>query len=208
MKTRHCISASAAILAMVAMAGPVQAVDPYKDLIIEKLSVEQKEWLDILTPSSLPQTPSSSSPVMLTAALDRADGTYRPGEEVALTIETTKDAYVWVFDTGTSGNVHQLFPNEYATDNFIRAGRSVTLPDADAKYQFVVSPPAGFEMLTVFASTDDKPLTQDLIDRETGAGPFLALAGTAASVAKDLQIVIADGHPNSVTHHEVFRIVE
>ena len=151
---------------------------------------------------------SSGNSLRLTTMLDQAEGIYRPGENVALTVKTTNDAYIWVFDTGTSGRVHQLFPNEYAADNFVRAGQSLTLPGAQDDYRFVVSQPAGVELLTVIASPDNKPLTRDLIDRETSAGPFLALLGTAASLSKDLHVAMKQEHPGAVAHHQVFRIVE
>ena len=207
MKTMLLISALAAVLAAVALAGPANAADPYADPY-KDLSIEQRAMVEQVAPTPASTTTSSGNDLRLTTLLDRAEGTYRPGETVALTVETTEDAYIWVFDTGTSGRVHQLFPNEYAADNFVRAGQSLTLPGAQDDYQFVVSQPAGVELLTVIASPNDKPLTQDLIDRETNAGPFLALLGTAASLSKDLNITIMRDHPSAVAHHQVFRIVE
>ena len=198
-------AALAAVL--VALAGsPAGAADPYKDL-----SIEQRTMVEAMPPASsaAPATAAGSGGALaLTTTLDRADGKYRPGESVALTVETSEDAYVWVFDTGTSGRVHQIFPNEHATDNFMRAGQAVTLPGEDAKYQFVAAEPAGVELLTVIASREDTPLTDGLVDRQTGAGPFLALQGTAASVSKDLKITIDKEHPKSAVSHRVFRIVE
>ena len=203
MKTMLRISALTAILAAVALAVPANAADPYKDL-----SIEQRAMVEQVAPTPASTTTLSGNALRLTTLLDRAEGTYRPGENVALTVETTEDAYIWVFDTGTSGRVHQLFPNEYAADNFVRAGQSLTLPDAKDDYQFLVSEPAGVELLTVIASRNNKPLTRDLIDRETSAGPFLALQGTAASLSKDLNITIKRDHPSAVAQHQVFHIVE
>ena len=202
MKTMLCISALAAVLAAVTAAGPAIAADPYKDL-----SIEQRAMVEQVAPAPASTTTSGNS-LSLTTLLDRAEGTYRPGEAVTLTVKSTKDAYIWVFDTGTSGRVHQLFPNEYAADNFVRAGHSLSLPGAQDDYQFVVSQPAGVELLTVVASPNNRPLTQNFIDRETSAGPFLAMLGTAASLSKDLHIAIQQDHPGAVAHHQVFRIVE
>ena len=144
----------------------------------------------------------------MTTKLDRADRSYRPGESVALAVETNQDTYIWVFDTGTSGRVYQLFPNRHAKDHFVRAGQPVTLPAAGARYQFVASEPTDAKLLTVIASSDNKPLTRNLIDRETRAGLFLALQGSAASLSKDLNIAMKRDHPKSVAHHQVFRIVK
>lgn len=209
MNTALRISTLAATLAVLALVGSAHAVDPYKDLNIKRqLSVEQRAIVDIASPQRVTPASTSERAVGLTTTLDRPDGTYKPGETVALTVKSEEDAYIWVFDTGTSGRVHQLFPNKYAKDNFVRANRPLTLPGAGAKYRFVVSQPEGVELLTVIASRDNKPLTRDLIDRKTGAGPFLALQGTAVSVSKDLMITIDRDHPKSAVSHQAFRIVK
>ncbi|MCY4320649.1 MAG: DUF4384 domain-containing protein [Alphaproteobacteria bacterium] len=203
MRTAIRNTALAAGLAAFAVS-PAGAADPYKDL-----SIEQREMVVALPPPPVPAaTAGSGGALALTTTLDRADGRYRPGESVALTLETNEDAYVWVFDTGTSGRVHQIFPNEHATDNFMRAGHAMTLPGEGAQYQFVAAEPTGVELLTVIASRDNTPIADHLVDRNTGAGPFLALQGTAASVSKDLQITIPQKHPKSVVSHQVFRIVQ
>ncbi len=202
MKTTFYITALAAVFAAVALTAPALAVDSYKDL-----SIQQRAMVDQFP--VIPEDGSASEhSLSITTKLDRADGNYRPGEELKLTVETTEDAYIWVFDVGTSGRVHQIFPNKYEEDNFVRAGQSVTLPNADAEYQYIASEPEGVELLTVIASRDKGSLTQDLVDMETRAGPFLALQGNAVSLSKDLHIVIERDHPKSVTHHQIFRILE
>ncbi len=207
MKTALRVSALAAALAAFALAGPLQAADPTKDLDIRRdLTEPQRAVLDI-APKPADASASERSIALMTA-LDRPSGTYRPGESVTLTVTSDEDAYVWVFDTGTSGRVVQLFPNKYADNNFVRANQPVGLPSPGAKYRFVVSQPEGVELLTVIATRDNKPLTRDLIDRETGAGPFLALQGTAVSFSKDLMIAIDEDHPASAVSHQAFRIVE
>ena len=204
MKTTFCITALAAVIVSVALTGPAYAADPYKDL-----SIQQRAIVDELPPPTMPANASSSaSSLSMTTKLDRADGNYRPGEDVELTVETSEDAYIWVFDTGTSGRVHQIFPNKYEKDNFVRAGQSFTLPTAGAEYHFVASEPTGTELLTVIASQENRALTDDLIDHEAQAGPFLAFQGTAVSFSKDLKVTIKRDHPKSVVQHQVFRIVE
>ena len=149
--------------------------------------------------------PASGAGLSVMAAVDRPDGRYRDGDSLALNVSVTEDAYVWVFDTGTSGKVHQIFPNRYETDNFVRAGKQVVIPRDGADYQFLVSHPRGTELLTVIASKDSTPLVLDLIDKEIKAGPFLALRGDAVSVAKDLSVSLKN-HTSWVSHHEVIRI--
>ena len=143
---------------------------------------------------------------MVRTAVDRPDGRYRHGESLTLTVDVTEDAYVWVFDTGTSGKVHQIFPNRFESDNYVRAGKPVAIPHEGADYQLLVSRPRGAELLTVIASKDSTPLTRDLVDETTRAGPFLTLRGDAGSVAKDLSIALKEEHPSWVSHHRVVHI--
>ncbi len=207
MKTVLRVSALASAFAAFALTGPLQAADPTKDLDIRRDLTEQQQA--ILELPVNPASASASEPsIGLMTALDRSNGIYRPGESVALIVTSDEDAYIWVFDTGTSGRVVQLFPNEFADNNFVRANQPLTLPGPDADYRFDVSQPAGIELLTVIASRDNTPLTQDLIDRETGAGPFLAMQGTAVSFSKDLMVTMSADHPESAVSHQAFRIVE
>ena len=149
---------------------------------------------------------TSAGGLVVKTAVDRPDGRYRHGDTLTLTVDVTEDAYVWVFDTGTSGKVHQIFPNQYESDNFVRAGNAVAIPSGDSDYQLQVSHPKGTELLTVIASKDKISLTRDLIDKNTEAGPFLALLGDAVSVAKDLSITLKKKPANQVVHNHVIYI--
>ena len=159
---------------------------------------------------SAPATPTSiaggGTGLAVSTAVDRPDARYRDGDTLTLTVDVTEDAYVWVFDTGTSGKVHQIFPNRYETDNFVRAGRAIAIPSAGSDYQLLVSHPKGAELLTVIASKDDIPLTRDLVDHARTGGPFLALRGDAVSVAKDLSVTLKEKPATRVVHNRVIHI--
>ena len=202
--------AAAAFVALSQFAAPVVSADEtqpnvepayLKDLDIRQVPIAKLE------PSTAPRRADANAPgLAVMSEVDRPDGRYRHGESLVLTVEVTEDSYVWVLDTGTSGKVHQIFPNRYEDNNFLRAGNPVTIPDAGSEYQFVVSHPQGAELLTVIASKDSTPLTDNLIDQETNAGAFLALRGSAASIAKDLSISLKENEAEWVTHHQVVHI--
>ena len=198
---------AAALVGLCQAASPlnVSASDQLKKpAFLKDLKIEQAPMAEIPA-SSVPARTTSSEGLQVTTALDRADAKYRHGESLSFTVRTTEDAYVWVFDTGTSGKVHQIFPNQHQQDNFLKGGVPVSIPNPNAEYDFVVSHPTGAELLTVIASKDNTPLTQDLIDSGTSAGPFLALRGTAVSVVKDL-IVSLEKHPQWVRDQRVFYV--
>ena len=192
---------SATMLVMLSqLAAPLaHATEPsyMKDLDIRQVPMAK---LDVAPVSA--QTTASTG-LMIKTAVDRPDARYRHGDTLTLTVDVTEDAYVWVFDTGTSGKVHQIFPNRYESDNFVRAGRSIAIPPAGSEYQLLVSHPKGAELLTVIASKDDIPMTRDLVDQNTEAGPFLALRGDAVSVAKDLNITLKEKPASRVVHNQV-----
>ena len=178
-------------LTVVATMVMMQAVSAEEsDAYLKDLHIRQMPMAtDLTPPPSSPASPETG--LAVSAAVDRPDRSYQHGENLVLTVETTEDAYVWVFDTGTSGKVHQIYPNKYDTSNFLAANTPLQIPQTDSKYQLAVSHPQGAELITVVASKDKVSLTPQLIDT-SGGGAFLALRGDAASVAKDLSITLRE----------------
>ena len=156
------------------------------DTVVKDLDIRQRPMAE-LPPAP---APAANAGLAVNATLDRSAGVYRKGDAVVLKVGTTKDAYVWVFDTGTSGKVHQIFPNRYEKNNLVKGGKPVTIPGDSAKYKLLVDHPRGTELLTVVASSEKMPLTQALVEDAVSPGPFQALRGNAASVAKDLSVTL------------------
>ena len=201
--TRGTALAATALVALCQFSAPLaNATEP---LYFKDLDIRQKPMAQLQSaPASAASTASTGLAVNTT--VDRPDARYQHGDTLTLTVDVTEDAYVWVFDTGTSGKVHQIFPNRHETDNFVRAGSAVAIPGDGADYQLLVSHPKGAELLTVIASKDNVPLTRDLVDGDTEAGPFLALRGDAVSVAKDLKISLKAKPASRVVHSQVIHI--
>ncbi len=176
--TRFLCAAVAAVVLSQAPAWAESDTSYLKDLDIRQRPLVEK----------LEVRPTDGQKLAVSATVDRANRTYKHGDKLALTVKTTEDAYLWVFDTGTSGKVIQVFPNRHAKSNFVKAGVLVAIPGADSKYDLIVSRPKGAELITVIASRDNKPLTRGLLDDALGGGPFRALRGTASTVVKDLSI--------------------
>lgn len=176
------------------------------DAWMKDLHVAQRAMAEVRAAPAAAGASPAAGELSVDAALDRADGRYEQGDRLELTVDTSEDAYVWVFDTGTSGKVHQLFPNRYDDDNFVRAGAPLTLPPAGAEYDIVVSHPPGAELITVVASRDDTLLARGAIDGDAAAGPFFALRGSSASVAKDLSISLRERPADYATAHRIVHI--
>lgn len=203
--------AATAVLVLAQLAHSPASADTTEENVeatyLKDLDIRQVPMSDIIELPTSGNTQSSSGPELaVKTAVDRPDARYGHGDRLVLTVEVTEDAYVWVFDTGTSGKVHLVFPNKYVSDNFVRAGSPIAIPSQEADYELLVSHPAGVELLTVIASKDGTPLALDLIDQETQAGPFLALRGDAVTVAKDLSISLKKAHPSWVGHQQLIYI--
>ena len=189
-----------AIFALTQMVSADESEDYLKDLHIRQMPMATE-----LTPPPVPAGAPGNG-LAVNAWVDRPDQIYSDGETLILTVETTEDAYVWVFDTGTSGKVHQIFPNKYETANFLAANTPLSIPKSDSRYQLAVSHPQGAELITIVASKDKVDLTpQQLIDT-SGGGAFLALCGNASSVAKDLSITLRKQESAWVKDEVVVRI--
>ena len=184
--------------------GAVQsAADSVQDEAITKdLHITQTPMAD-LRPAPPPAEAASAAggtvtvvpTIRVDASVDRGEGgTYRIGEDVVLAVEVSEDAHLWIYNTGSSGQVHQIFPNRFDRDNFVRGGETLTIPGADAQYDFRVGTPPGKDLVTVIATTSDTPLSGGLVKEAVGDGVFLAMAGTGATVAKDLSISLRE-HP-------------
>ncbi|MCY4565997.1 MAG: DUF4384 domain-containing protein [Gammaproteobacteria bacterium] len=183
MNTALRLAASCTAMAAIGFAA---VADEGADTYLKDLDIRQHAMVEEF--ASPPA--SQGGGLAVEAAVDRANRVYTHGDHVVLTVKATEDSYIWVFDTGTSGKAHQIFPNRYDEENFLKAGSTLHIPPAGSDYALAVSHPKGAELITVVATKENTPLTPDLVDLDAGAGPFLALQGTADSVAKDLAITL------------------
>jgi hypothetical protein len=124
---------------------------------------------------------------------DRNDATYAIGETARLRINTNEDAYVTVFDIGPTGQVHQLFPNAYQTDNHVLGGRPVEIAGGTTGARIQISGPVGAELIKVVAS--NRPLVVIADNLLQGRDIFRAVEGGAQELTRNLEVVAND--PNA-----------
>lgn len=70
---------------------------------------------------------------------------YAPGEFIVIEAWASEDCYLSLYDISTVGEVTQIFPNSYASDNLIQGGQIYPIPAKSDKFDFEVSGPAGVE---------------------------------------------------------------
>ena len=95
---------------------------------------------------------------------------YYPGDKVTIYFRTTRDAYIYVFDIDTVGNVSLIFPNIYSENNYRRANSTYSLPD-NSRYNLTVGGPSGVEQLVMFA-TPSKIKDVEWLRRSLSQGSF------------------------------------
>ena len=184
----------AALAALFAFSSPVFAQEE------RYLSLEQDRAYHAGRPS-----PGSLSITML---LDHADAVYGVGETLRLAVRSNEDAYVTVLSVGASGRVTQLFPNNYQSDNRIRAGQTLEIPSEASESRIKVKGPVGIELIKVIATS--KPVA--IIPQahfESGGGLFRSLTDGADALDRDLEVVSAK-QPKDVRIaivHQVIRTV-
>jgi len=155
-----------------------------QDAPLRNLTVEQETTAQIAAPRVVS--------LKALIAADRADATYAVGETVHLTLTANEEAFVTVIDIGPTGEVTQLFPNKYQTDNHVVANRPVEIASAGAKV--VVGEPTGTELIKVVASS--KPIAVIPESELQAAGAFRSVEGGVGTVVRDLQVV-ADAPPST-----------
>jgi len=55
--------------------------------------------------------------------------TYQSGDEVILTVKSTKDCFLTVLNLGADDTVRVLFPNKWQENSFVSANKNIEIPD-------------------------------------------------------------------------------
>ena len=124
-KLRYTIF-SISILAATAIAGVCQVISIPP---VEADAAEQFSYLKDLDVRQIPmaqieteQPANDGRSQAVTTTLNQSAGKYKHGDSLILTVKTTVDAYIWVFDTGTSGKVHQIVQTGMRRTTFSKLG--------------------------------------------------------------------------------------
>jgi hypothetical protein len=78
---------------------------------------------------------------------------YKEGDEVTIFLKGNKPFYARVIYRDASGNILQLLPNPYRSNNYFEGDTTYRIPSDYDKFKLEVSPPFGHEEIIVYAST-------------------------------------------------------
>ena len=112
----------------------------------------------VISPQAIVVNPAPSFGVEVWLDRDRSgDGSpeYQIGEEIDISVRVDEAAYVYLFDVRPNGDITQIFPNRYDSNNYLRAGEVRTLPPSGARYVFNIAPPRGLSKVIAVASKNE-----------------------------------------------------
>ncbi|MBP7460611.1 MAG: DUF4384 domain-containing protein [Candidatus Delongbacteria bacterium] len=89
--------------------------------------------------------------------LDKGNGAvYRQNESVAVYFKTNKDCFVTVYGIDTEGYLHLLYPLSKARNNFVRGGKTYSIPDDWDYPDLKAGGPEGIVYIQALATTENQ----------------------------------------------------
>jgi len=119
--------------------------------------------------------------------VDREGGTYYVGEKLTVYFQSNKNCYLTLLDFTPEGEVHQIFPNKWEQDNYIRAGELRQIPAPHLYPYFEIGGPPGEEIIKAIATTTDRRLTPGEVNYEEG---FPLISKSGKNFAFELKVIV------------------
>lgn len=147
----------------------------YDQVVIPKSSLPAGLALEPpAPPAALPPVPAAPAGLSVALTSDRGEaGAYFDGEELLLTVYSSRAGWLKVYQMDGSGALKLIFPNAYSQDNQIPAAQALRIPAPGSPFAFKLGPPYGVETIRAVVST---------VPFQTAETPFQALPGTTGSI--------------------------
>ncbi len=110
-------------------------------------------------------------------------------DKIELQFTSKKDCYLTVLDFTPSGQLVVLFPNQWATDNFVKADQQIRIPPAEAKFELKSGGPVGTDRVTVIATTKPEKVVD--IDTKKITNAFAVIDDREAQAVTRQIVVVA-----------------
>jgi len=78
---------------------------------------------------------------------------FKKGDKIRIYIQGNKPFYARVHYRDIKGEIIQLLPNPYRTENYFNGGVIYEIPSGNDRFELEVSPPFGEESISLYAST-------------------------------------------------------
>ncbi len=154
-------------------------------IIVEKKRVQKVHKAQQALSQVKPRIPSKT--LRLKVSTNKLH--YKIGDAVVISVTPTADAYITIINHGASGDVHQLFPNKYNRQRFVKANQTIRIPKHSAPYRFIITEPAGADFIKVLASSNSgKILADSSLKPLVKGGVFQQINKPAGALSKDITI--------------------
>lgn len=102
--------------------------------------------------------------------------------QVSFLIDSEKDCYIYLINLDGDGNFHIIFPNSHHNDNFIKANKTVIIPNEEMrkKFQFLFRPSEKEDIVKLIATT--KKLDLESLGLTEFSESFLSVRPTTRTI--------------------------
>ncbi len=90
---------------------------------------------------------------------------FKIGEKIFFNFYSERDCYLILLNLDSKGNFHIVFPNRYHRENFIRGGKTKTIPDEVMGFELEFGEPEGEEVIKAIATREPLRLEEIGIER-------------------------------------------
>ena len=148
--------------------------------------VQQPTAVQVMTPA-----PSSGGYDDTIVYASGAKNNYLVGESIKIKLQLKRNAYIYFWTVGSSGNSYRILPNSLESYNKYTANTAYVVPERSASYDFV-SDRAGVEQVYVLATS--KKINQSKLEaifnqRAGGVIPMATNKSIKNFVTKDIQVI-------------------
>jgi len=144
-------------------------------------------------------------------ALELNKNTFVAGEELWMTIRTSKDCYAMVINVDANDDIYVMFPNRYLSNNFMPANAAIQIPSQEERsmgIRYRVSPLQGHtqdtELIMLIATQKPITLLEDVEEQE-GVQKFKNNQTALTELAKWLAAIPASERTIDLEQYNVFK---
>jgi hypothetical protein len=123
--------------------------DCYRIKIKADVTPDEKTMKKIAKEKSIADDPSA--PLNVQVWTGKKD--YKQGEKIKIYLKGNKPFYARLLYRDAGGNIVQLLPNPFRTENYFNGGVIYELPSGNDRFDLEVSPPFGSENIILYTST-------------------------------------------------------
>ncbi len=97
---------------------------------------------------------AQAEPIKLAITSSRGRRGFNQGEQIQLSVQLSRDAYVYCFMRDENQTIARFYPNRFTADAWVRAAAGIKLPQ-DKEFNIYAGTPGSREQIVCFASDND-----------------------------------------------------